>query len=138
MVGFSFVLHTLGFSRNSRFSKFSRISRKRTFLKRLLFQKTPFSEPDVINLDTTVASKMLRAPLHSRTFPATRRRVLSIHIFTGQSRANASHIQETVAEYCFEREYCFGEENSLSLTEFTANSVSSAKNSVSSLWHTHT
>ena len=32
------------------------------------------------------------------------------------------------------REYCFGEENSLS---FTANSVSSAKNSVSSLWHTN-
>ena len=31
----------------------------------------------------------------------------------------------------------FGEENSLSLTEFTANSVSSAKNSVSSLWHTN-
>ena len=33
------------------------------------------------------------------------------------------------------REYCFGKENSLSLTEFRANSVSSAKNSVSSLWH---
>ena len=32
------------------------------------------------------------------------------------------------------REYCFGEENSLS---FTANSVSSAKGSVSSLWHTN-
>ena len=34
------------------------------------------------------------------------------------------------------REYCFGEKNSLSLSEFWANSVSSAKNSVSSLWHT--
>ena len=34
------------------------------------------------------------------------------------------------------REYCFGEEDSLSLTEFGANSVSSAKNLVSSLWHT--
>ena len=32
------------------------------------------------------------------------------------------------------REYCFGEENSLS---FMANSVSSAKDSVSSLWHTN-
>ena len=36
------------------------------------------------------------------------------------------------------REYCFGEENSLSLTEFGANSVSSAKkNWVSSLCHTN-
>ena len=30
-----------------RFSRFSRISRKWTFLKRPLFQKTPFSEPEV-------------------------------------------------------------------------------------------
>ena len=37
------------------------------------------------------------------------------------------------AEYWF-REYCFGEENSLS---FGANSVSSAKNSVSSRLHTN-
>ena len=35
-----------GFSKNSRISKFSRISRKWTFLKRPLFQKTAFSEPD--------------------------------------------------------------------------------------------
>ena len=35
-----------GFSRISRISKFSRISRKWAFLKRPLFQKTPFSEPD--------------------------------------------------------------------------------------------
>ena len=38
-----------GFSRISRISlKFSRISRKWTFLKRPLFQKTPFSEPDLL------------------------------------------------------------------------------------------
>ena len=35
-----------GFSGISRISKFSRISRKWIFLKRPLFQKTPFSEPD--------------------------------------------------------------------------------------------
>ena len=35
-----------GFSKISRISKFSRISRNWTFLKRPLFQKTPFSEPD--------------------------------------------------------------------------------------------
>ena len=35
------------------------------------------------------------------------------------------------------REYCFGEENSLSLTEFGANSASSEKNSVSSRLHTN-
>ena len=35
-----------GFSRISRISNFSRISRKWTFLKRPLFQKTPFPEPD--------------------------------------------------------------------------------------------
>ena len=35
-----------GFSRTSRISKFSRISRKWTFLKRPLFQKNPFSEPE--------------------------------------------------------------------------------------------
>ena len=34
-------------SRISKFSIFSKISRKWTFLKRPLFQKTPFSEPDV-------------------------------------------------------------------------------------------
>ena len=34
------------FSRNSGISKCSRISRKWTFLKRPLFQKTPFSKPD--------------------------------------------------------------------------------------------
>ena len=45
MVGISFVFQSLGFSRNSRISKFSRISRKWTFLKRPLFQKTPFSQP---------------------------------------------------------------------------------------------
>ena len=36
------------FSRISRISKFSRISRKWTFLTRPLFQKTPFSDPDLI------------------------------------------------------------------------------------------
>ena len=36
-----------GFSKLSRISKFSRISRKWTFLKRPLFQKTPFSEPEL-------------------------------------------------------------------------------------------
>ena len=36
-----------GFSRISRISKFSRISRKWTLLKRPLFQKTPFSDPDI-------------------------------------------------------------------------------------------
>ena len=50
MVGFSFVLQSLGVlyknSRSSKFSRISRISRKWTFLKRPLFQKTPFSEPD--------------------------------------------------------------------------------------------
>ena len=35
-----------GFSKISRISKFFRISGKWTFLKRPLFQKTPFSEPD--------------------------------------------------------------------------------------------
>ena len=35
-----------GFSEISRISKFSRISRQWAFLKRPLFQKTPFSEPD--------------------------------------------------------------------------------------------
>ena len=35
-----------GFSRMSRISKFSRISREWSFLKRPLFQKTPFSEPE--------------------------------------------------------------------------------------------
>ena len=35
------------FSKISRISKFSKISRKWTFLKRPLFQKTPFSEPDL-------------------------------------------------------------------------------------------
>ena len=35
-----------GFSKISRISKFSGVSRKWTFLKRPLFQKTPFSEPD--------------------------------------------------------------------------------------------
>ena len=38
-----------GFSKISRISKFSRISRKRTFLKRPLFQKTPFSEPELVS-----------------------------------------------------------------------------------------
>ena len=36
-----------GSSKISRISKFSRISRKWTFLKRPLFQKTPFSEPEL-------------------------------------------------------------------------------------------
>ena len=41
MVGFFFVFHSLG----SRISKFSSISRKWTFLKRPLFQKTLFPNP---------------------------------------------------------------------------------------------
>ena len=41
MVEISFVFHSLGFSRNSRISKFSRISRKWTFRKRP-FSKRPF------------------------------------------------------------------------------------------------
>ena len=42
MAGFSFIFHSRGFSKISRLSTFSRISRKWTFLKRPLFQKTPF------------------------------------------------------------------------------------------------
>ena len=42
----------------------------------------------------------------------------------------------TWAEFCSESTV-LEKENSLSLTEFWANSVSSAKNSVSSLWHTN-
>ena len=45
MVGFSFIFKI------SRFSKFSRISRKWTFLKRPLFQETPFSEPERVVWD---------------------------------------------------------------------------------------
>ena len=45
-----------GISKISRISKFFRVSRKWTFLKRPLFQKTPFSEPDLEHLDCATLS----------------------------------------------------------------------------------
>ena len=44
MFGFSFGFHCLAFSRISIISKFSRISRKWTFLKRPLFQKIDLND----------------------------------------------------------------------------------------------
>ena len=67
-----------GFSKVSRISKFSRISRKWTILKRPLFQKTPFSEPEFEYLGTKIEHKLfflklLGAPWISRQNPGISR-----------------------------------------------------------------
>ena len=64
------------FSRISRFSKFSRISRKWTFLKRPLFQKTPFSEPDLMGcfpVDFQEVKQPLRAKSGKRPIKVRKR-----------------------------------------------------------------